>query len=896
MNQFDVDKPTPDELLASLAGEEERSKRGRLKIFFGMCAGVGKTYTMLEVARAEKLKGVDIIIGYVETHQRKETSALAEGLELIPRKSLQYKNTWLEEMDLDGILQRKPKIVLVDELAHTNAPGSRHAKRFQDVQELLESGISVYTTLNVQHLESRSDTVAQITGIVVRETVPDEIFEKADEVEIVDLSPDDLLQRLADGKVYTQEQTKEAIQNFFRKGNITALREMALRIVADRVDKQLLEYMQSNRIRGPWKSGFHLLVAIGTSPFSARLLRWAKTLSYSMGADIQSLYVETSGKLHPRDRMQLDKNIHLAKQLGIGFRIITSNDKAKAIVEFARKENITHIIIGKPLVRNFWSMFRLGNFVNRIIQYSGNIDVYILGADTKIRNKSSRQIRFPQFTSGFSQYLITSAIILLSFGFFYLIRNFIGYQVISLVMLFLVSILAIFYGSGPILLAAALCALIWDYIFIPPSFTLHIDRPEDVLMLFMFFIIALLNGILTSRVRGQQKKIRIREERTHALYQLTKDLSMTSGIGDVTQMALNYFRKYFNIETAIILKNENNQLDEHIAHDTGMHYTKTEHSIASYAFLHSVKTGKYTDTLPSTDYTFYPLIGTNDNMGVVMVKHTNVFTQGEHQFWEAFVSQIAGKFEREFLRNAAKSAYILTESDKLYKTLFNSISHELRIPVTTIMGASETLLTQSYPEEVKHRLYSEIVTASVRLNRLIENLLNMSRLESGRITPRKDWSDIHDLVNKVTESLDQELKPFVLSVVIPDNMPLVNLDFGLTEQVLHNLVLNAAQNAEEGTKIRIKFFYDQGLLTMQVMDRGKGFPEEDLPFVFNKFYRGKDAKAGGTGLGLSIVKGFVEAQKGIVTVENRKNGGAIFSVKIPVEISDIAALKFFSEE
>ena len=883
MNDFDDNRPNPDELLASLKSEDEKSKRGKLKIFFGMCAGVGKTYSMLQTAHLEKQKGNDIIIGYVETHNRKETAELVAGFELIPRKVYEYKSYPVEEMDLDAILARKPQIVLVDELAHTNAPGSRHAKRYQDVQEILENGINVYTSLNVQHLESRSETVAQITGIIVRETLPDEIFESADEVEVVDLSPDQLLHRLSEGKVYSPERSKEAIENFFRKGNITALREMALRIVADRVDKQLHEYMQLKRIKGPWKSGLHLLVAVDYTQQTTRLLRWAKNLSYSMGATIQAIYVETLHDLRPKEREQLDKNINLAGQLGIKFRIITHYDVVKAIVDFANKENITHIIVGKPRVRNILSMFRLGNFVNRLIRYSGNIDVYILGADSESKDHFKEKVFTPSFTSNLSQYLITSVLVILCSALFYLIKGFIGYQVISCGLLILVSILAIFYGPGPILLAATLSALIWDYFFIPPQFTLHIQEPLDVLMLIMFFIIALLNGILTSRVRHQEKKIRTREERTHALYQLTRELTMTSGFDDVSKIAIRYIQKYFNLECAIILKDENNQLDNQPNNDSKIKLSENELSIASWVFKHSAKAGKHTDTLPSTDYTFYPLTGNNDNMGVIAIEHGTVFTQGEEQFWEAFLSQISSKYEREFLRNTAKKAYILNESDKLYKTLFNSISHELRIPVATIIGASDTLLSQSYPEETKLKLYSEINTASIRLNQLIENLLNMSRLESGRITPRLDWCDVNDLANKVVNNLKQELLPFRLFIVIPSSMPLVQVDFGLIEQVLHNLVLNATQNAPIGTSIRLKFFYDNGSLTIQVMDRGAGFPNDDLKMVFNKFYRGKDAKAGGTGLGLSIVKGFIEAHNGAVIAENRQNGGAIFTIKIPVK-------------
>lgn len=879
-------RPDPDELLASLKDEEQKSKRGKLKIFFGMCAGVGKTYTMLLTARSEKNKGADILIGYIETHKRKETEELLEGFELIPRRVYVYKDSPVQEMDLDEIIARKPETVLVDELAHTNAPGSRHAKRYQDVLEILENGINVYTTLNVQHLESRSDTVAQITGIVVRETLPDEIFENADEVELIDLTTEELLQRLSEGKVYCQERSREAIENFFRRGNITALREMALRIVADRVDKQLHDYMQHKRIRGPWKSGMHLLVAIDYSPNSTRLLRWAKNLSYSMGAIIQALYVETLHKLTPREREQLDKNIKLARQLGIKFRIITNIDVVKAIVEFAQKENVTHIIVGKPRVRNLQSMLRLGNFVNRLIRYSGNIDVYILGSDSKSKDKYREKVSIPAFTSNIRQYLIVALIIGLSTLGFYLVKDIAGYQVISFGLLFLVSILAIFYGTGPILLAATLSALIWDFLFIPPQFTLHIEQAEDMMMLVMFFTIALLNGILTSRVRRQEKKIRIREERTNALYQLTRDLSTTSGIMEVSKIADRYIKKYFNLDSFIMLKNDSNLLEYQNIHDDALiSLSENEMSIAAWVFKHSSKAGKHTDTLPSTSYTFYPLAGSNENMGVIAVQHIQILTQGEEQFWEAFISQISGKYEREYLRNASKKAYILNESDKLYKTLFNSISHELRIPVSTIMGASDTLLTQQYPDETKKKLYGEINTASVRLNRLIENLLNMSRLESGRITPRPDWCDVHDLANKVIENLKQELQFFKLSVIIPADMPLVYLDFGLIEQVIHNLVLNATQQSPAGSRIRLKMFYDNNLLIIQVMDRGPGFPESELLSVFIKFYRGKDAIAGGTGLGLSIVKGFVEAHQGTVIAENRQNGGALFTIRIPVKIS-----------
>ncbi len=887
MTDPEISRPDPDELLASLISEESKAGKGKLHIFFGMCAGVGKTYTMLKAAREEKQKGTDIIIGYVEFHNRKETEALAEGFEVIPRRSYPYRSTSLEEMDIDAILDRKPETVLVDELAHSNAPGSRHAKRYQDVMEILENGINVFTTLNVQHLESRSETVAQITGILVRETLPDAIFEKADEVELVDLPPDELLQRLSEGKVYTPESSRQAVEHFFRKGNLTALREMALRIVAERVDRQLHEYMKQNRISGPWKSGLSLLVAMDFRHRSMRLLRWAKNLSYSMGAPIQAIYVETSHELTPKEREQLDKNFNLAKQLGIPFRIITSNDRARAIVEFAQKENITQIIVGKPRVRNILSMFRLGNFVNRLIRFSGNIDVYILGSDKQAKDHYSGKASILPFTSNITQYVIASLLVILISIFFFLVHEFVVYEIVAFGLLILLSIMALFYGTGPILLAAFVSALIWDFFFIPPRFTINIAKPADMLMLVMFFIIALLNGVLTSRVRRQQKKISIREERTHALYQLTKDLSLLTGTVEVTRTAKDYIRRYFHFECSILLKDELNRLIPSGPEDSGVRLNENERSIADWVFKHSSKAGKYTDTLPSGRYTFYPLLGNSGIMGVVVVNQQELFTQGEEQFWEAFTSQITGKYEREFLREAAKQAFILNQSDKLYKTLFNSISHELRIPVTTIMGASDTLLSQEFPGETRMKLLAQINLASVRLNRLIENLLNMSRLESGLISPKPDWCDIHDLANRIARSLQEELKLFKLSTVIPHDMPLVKFDFGLTEQMIYNLVLNATQYAPEGSRIRLKMFYDNGFLVIQVMDRGRGFPASDLPSIFNKFYRGKDALTGGTGLGLSIVKGFAEAQKGTVTAENRENGGAKFTIRIPAESTEM---------
>jgi two-component system, OmpR family, sensor histidine kinase KdpD len=881
MNEQNDQRPNPDELLSLLRMEEERNRRGKLKIFFGMCAGVGKTYSMLKAAAVDKGKGLDIVAGYVETHNRKETQELVNGFEVIPRKAQAYKDTHIEEMDIDAILARKPHTVLVDELAHTNAPGSRHNKRYQDVLEILDNGINVYTTLNVQHLESRADTVAQITGVVIRETLPDEIFEKADEVELIDITTNELLQRLSEGKVYAEERSREALLNFFREGNITALREMSLRIVADRVDLQLREYMQLKRIRGPWKSGLHLMVVIGSSPHSSKLLRWAKNLSYTMQASLLALYVETPKPLSDEQNEQLTKNIALARQLGAEFRTTSGRDIVKAILSVAAKENITHIIVGKPRQRNLFSMLQLGNFVQRLIKNSGNIDVYVLGSDLQSDNAYNRYIAFPSYTSKPVQYILAVlAIIVPSFLMFHLSPT-IGYQVVSLVLMLVVALLATVMGIGPILLAAVFSTLIWDYFFIPPRFTLHIDRPVDALMCVMFFFIALINGVLTARVRKQERLTKEREERTNALFLLTRGLSLATNLDEVLSVSRKSIKKYFDLDPIFILKDEQGKLQEYNA------LNENEYSVASWSYRYCKKAGRFTDTLPSSKHTYYPLYGATLKTGVVAIALNSRLKGDKDLFWDTFLTQISNAIEREFLNKMARRAQLFDESDKLYKTLFNSISHEFRIPVATIMGSSDALINQNFPEETRREFYGEIATAAERLNRLIENLLNMSRLESGRITPSMDWCDVNDIVNAVLKNLQKELKPFTVEVVISPEIPTVKLDFGLTEQVIHNLMYNASQHAPHGSNIRIKVFYDSQTITIQVMDRGPGFEAADIVHIFDKFFRVEGSKTGGMGLGLSIVKGFVEAQGGTVIVENRTNGGARFTIKIPTPTPEI---------
>ena len=875
-------RPDPDALLHALRKEEEKAAKAKLKIFFGMCAGVGKTYDMLTAAHDAISKGIDVVIGIVETHKRPETEALVANLPIIPRKKIEYRDNVVEEMDLDAILARKPKLVLVDELAHTNAPGSRHLKRYQDVQELLDNGIDVYTTLNVQHLESRADAVAQITGSLVRETVPDSIFERADDIEVIDLPPDELLKRLEEGKVYSPERSQQAIQNFFRKGNLTALREMSLRLTAERVDHQLRDYMRTERITGPWKSGQRFVVGISPSPHSVSVLRWARRLSYTMNASWVVVCVETSAALPESDKEQLSKNISLARKLGA--EIITTSDEnvSDALIRVAREQNATQILVGKSKRGLFSHSQRL---IEDLVEKSHNVDVYIVGQEDNTQQERKRRA-IPKLQSTITQYILASAIVAIVALCCFPFAQLIGYRTVSMIILLTVSLLPLRMGPGPVLVAAAMGALVWDFFFIPPIFTFSIGRVEDVMMLGVYFIVALVTGVLTARVRAREKAVRQREERTAALFALTNNLSSAHSQEEVIQAAVSNIKKYFDADVAMILGEADGEISAQPHPASSFDLDVKEYGVASWAYWNEKKAGKYTDTLPSAGATYFPISGPRYPLGVVGVRlHRNEkLSSDQETSLDNFISQIASAMERELLNDVNKRSIVVAESERLYKILFNSISHELRTPIAAIMGASENLtkISANQGATSTDEYTKEIHIAAERLNRLVANLLDMSRLESGMIQPKMDWCDIHDLINAAVKGLDRELSRHSVIVNVQDEMPLVKLDFGLVEQALINLVHNAAVHTPEGSSITIDAKVEGRQCVFVVADSGPGLAKDDLPKVFEKFYRAEGMKSGGSGLGLTIAKGFAEAHKGTLTARNRDAGGAEFTLKIPL--------------
>jgi two-component system sensor histidine kinase KdpD len=888
MEPSEQNRPDPDELLKRIQKDEVESTQGKLKIFFGMCAGVGKTYTMLEAAHKAKEEKINVVVGIVETHKRTETEGLLQGLEIVPLKEINYRGTIFKEMDLDAILARQPSLVLVDELAHSNIPGSRHNKRYQDVLELLNNGINVYTTLNVQHIESRTDTVLQITGTTIRETVPDSVFDRADDIELVDITPDELLQRLSEGKVYTTEKSRQAIQNFFRKGNLTALREMALRIAAERIDKDVLDYKTEKRIDATWKSGQRLMVAIGPSPYSANLIRWTRRLAYSMEAPWIALYIENDLKISDEKKKIISDNFNLAKELGAEVIMIQSTEVINALIRVARENNVTQIVIGKsrrPYILH--PSFRK-DLVKELLKKSGDIDVYIVGGERKdLKNLFKNLLFIPQ--SSFKKYIqaiiTVFAISLICYAF----RLDIGYQSISLIFLLFLAIMPLFnFGRGPILLTALLSAFSWDYFFIPPQFTLAIAKVEDFLMLIMYFIVATVTGTLSSKIRTQQMFLRQREKRIISLFNLSKELSAAVGLDDIAGIAVKKIEQTFEAKSAVIFYESVNKLSARSCKASTIANEDIEWNIAQWVFLNGQKAGKYTNTLMSAAISYYPLKSKSGSLGVVALKYKDDETPSfEHEnLLENFISQITNAVEREYLNDYAKKSLIADESEKLYKTLFNSISHELKTPITTIMGAVSSFKDEKIfqNKNVWKKFIEEIDIAAERLNRLVENLLDMARLESGNLKLKLDYHSIEDLIHSVLEKLHDELDGHIIKVNIQEDIEIFKFDYALLEQALVNIVHNSIQYTPAGSEIKIEVRAINYRCLILISDNGRGFPHESLDKLFDKFYRIPGTKAGGTGLGLSIAKGFIEAHKGTISAANGDNGGAVFTVSIPINI------------
>jgi two-component system sensor histidine kinase KdpD len=874
----DRERPNPDALLAAIQGKTARSQRGRLKVFLGMCPGVGKTYAMLEAAQRELKAGRDVIIAYVETHGRKETDALAIGLPLIARKLYEHRGLALSEMDLDAVLSRHPQLALVDELAHTNAPGSRHPKRWQDVNELLDAGVDVFTTVNVQHLESRADTVRQITGAEIRETVPDSLLDAAT-LELVNLPPAELVARLQQGKVYLAERAASAGQNFFQESNLTALRELSLRLVADHVSVDTQEFHRSQADAGAWKTGHRLMVAVSASPLSESLIRWTRRMADSLRCPWLAVHVENTRPLEDPVQSRLQQNVALARTLGAEVVDTTDDNLARGLLRIARQNNVSQIILGKPAGATLFEWFRAGKLFRQLTRDSGDIDLQIVRAEKTGVVLPPRRWRWRPTSDG-KQYVIAALTLAIVGLLNALLVQFTGPRVPGFVFLLAVVLLALFLGRGPMLFAGAASALAWNYFFLPPRFTFIITSTEDGVLFGLYFVVAIVLGQLVARIRAQELAERRREERATALYHLTREFAQAGTRDEVVWQLVAEVNRGFQASTAVVLPGEKSLA----AHpDSSLVLSEKELQVAEWTFLNRQPAGKFTDNLPGAEALHLPLTTERSVVGVLSVSlPEKALPLARRDLLEAYARQAALVLDRVALRAIGEQSKLVAESERLSNALLNSISHELRTPLAAITSAISALAESKKPDGTFDRsMVAEIQEASARLNRLVGNLLNVTRLESGHMRLNLDWCDVRDLVQTTVRVLERELSGRTVTLEMADKLPLVRLDFTLIQQSLANLMLNAVSHTPPGTPIRLQVRTEPLWLVFNIADDGPGLSPELLPRIFDKFFRAPGAPAGGSGLGLAIVKGFVEAHGGRIFAANRPGGGAEFTLRLP---------------
>ncbi|MCV3241570.1 sensor histidine kinase [Mesorhizobium sp. ZC-5] len=879
-------RPSPDALLETA----EREVRGRLRIFLGAAPGVGKTYEMLLAGRARKAEGVDVVIGIVETHGRRETEALVQGLETIPRVSIAYKGRALDEMDLDGILKRRPELVLVDELAHTNAAGSRHPKRYLDIEELLAAGIDVYTTVNIQHVESLNDIVAQITRIRVRETVPDSIIDRADDIEVIDLTPGDLIERLKQGKVYLPRTAKSAIENYFSPGNLTALRELALRRTAQRVDDQLVSHMQEHAISGPWAAGDRVLVCVDEAPRSLALVRYGRRLAERMRAPWSVVTVETtrSSRLSEAERDRIAMSMRLAETLGAETATLPGRSVADEAMRYARERNVTHIVIGRS-DKSRWREWLEGSATHDLIRIAGDVSVHVVSGREKIAGDPKGSIQLGS-TAEFSPkpYIACVAITAVALGCALLLRQFLDVDNIGIVFLMGVLTSALWYGLAPAIFTSIVSALAFNFFFLPPLYTLTLGSAESVVTFVFFLIVAGIASNLTARVRGQAVAARQRARMTEDLYLFSKKLAGTATLDDVLWATAFQIASMLKVRVVLLLP-QDGTITVKAGYPPEDTLDQADIAAAKWAWENDRPAGRGADTLPGAKRLFLPVRTARGAIGVVGIdddRQGPLLTPERRRLMDALTDQAALAIERVNLVEDLDNAKLAVEADRLRSALLTSISHDLKTPLASIMGAAGTL--KEFPKELddaaKEDLLATIQDESERLNRFIANLLDMTRLESGAIEPNFGMLEVNEIVGTALSRARKILASHQVDVDLPKNLPLIRVDPVLFEQVLFNLFDNAGKYSEPQSRIRVQAFADDGAVTLQILDEGQGIASEDLERIFGKFTRAQkgDSVRAGTGLGLAICRGFVEAMGGTITAGNRTDRtGAVFTIRMP---------------
>jgi two-component system, OmpR family, sensor histidine kinase KdpD len=881
-------RPSPEALLQTA----QQGSRGRLKILLGAAPGVGKTFEMLTAARARHREGADVVVGVVETHGRSETEALLAGFEVIPRQSVEYKGHVLQEMDLDAILARRPQLALVDELAHTNAPGTRHPKRYMDVDELIEAGIDVYTTLNVQHIESLNDVVARITRIRVRETVPDSVIDKADDIELIDLTPDDLIQRLREGKIYVPHQAERAIRHFFSPGNLTALRELALRRTAQRVDEQMVHYMQAHAIAGPWAAGERVLACVGRDPSSIDVVRHAKRMADSLKAPWTAIHIETARSLSmsEAERDRIAETLRLAQRLGAETVTLPGEAVAETIADYARANNFTHIIIVQP-PRLRWVELLYGPLAQQLIRKAGGASVHVIGRTREAPERPEQHVLRGTAPPGSEAraYLGSVAFAAVSLGIALLLHQVLGLASVAMAFLTAVLVAAVVYGLWPALFASLVSVLAYNFFFIPPLYTFTVADPENVVALFFFGITAVIASNLTARVRAQAITARQRARTTEELYQFSRKLAGAANLDDLLWATVHQIALMLKVRVVILLP-EDRTVSVRAGFPPEDSLDDADLAAAKWTWERNHPAGRGSDTLPGAKRLFMPMQTGRGAVGVIGIDRDEpgpILTPDQHRLLDALADQAALAIERVNLVEDVDRARLVAETDRLRAALLTSISHDLRTPLASILGSATSLVTHCDALDAATRLdlARNIQDESERLNRFIGNLLDMTRIEAGPLPLRTSPVELSDVVGSALHRASKVLAAHRTQAQLQPNLPMLDLDDVLFEQVLFNLLDNAAKYAPAGSLVAISAWQDDGQVCLQVLDEGPGIPSADLEYVFDKFYRvgGADRRRAGTGLGLAICRGFVEAMHGTISAANRRDRqGAAFTITLPV--------------
>jgi two-component system sensor histidine kinase KdpD len=886
-------RPDPDVLLARVKRDEAQAQRGKLRIYFGSSAGVGKTYAMLVAARKLRAEGRDVVLGIIETHGRSETAALLADLEVLPPRVMPYRGKQLAEFDLDGALERRPALILVDELAHSNVPGARHPKRWQDVEELLAAGIDVFTTLNVQHLDSLNDVVGGITNVRVWETIPDTVFDDADEVVLVDIPAEELLARLKSGKVYVQQQAERAANNFFRKGNLMALRELALRRTADRVEGDVQAYRVGKSIGSVWKTATALLTCVGPDEGAERVVRAAARLASQLNADWHAIYVETPSlqRLPPAQRERILATLNLAQELGGRTAVLANANVAESVIAYARSHNLSKVVIGRDATRRLWPWQRSAG--QRLAMLAPDIDLVEIGRATSpaaqasthapasgpgvgtepVERRKNKRLRYLWATLASIGVTLVAAPLTLRF------------DRANIVAVFLLSVVVVAwrFGRGPAALAAFLSVASFDFFFVPPRFSFAVSDVQYLLTFVVMLAVGLIVGQLTAGLRFQARVASHREERAGSLYEIARDLSGAVEIEQVIKISDESIERTFRASAALLLPDERGKLRSTAAGSPSP--LNVDIGIAQWAFDKGQPAGFGTDTLPGSEVLYVPLRAPVRARGVLAVRANNrrlLRIPEQRQLLDTFAALIAIALERVHYVGVAQNAVVRMESERLRNSLLAALSHDLRTPLTVLVGLAESLALTKPPLAAAQLEITEAMKDEAhRMSALVGNLLDMARIESGEVKLNLEWQPLEEVVGAALRAAHAMLKQHLVEVRLPPELPLVRVDAMLLERVLVNLFENASKYTPPGSRITIGAAVSGDRLKLTVADDGPGLPVGREEAVFQKFTRGeRESATPGVGLGLTICRAIVESHGGTITAKNDR--GACFTLTLPL--------------